>query len=202
MLTTNRQRGDTIIEVLLAVTIFSMVAVGSIAIMGRSANAAQQAIEVTLVRQQIDSQVEALRAAHQAYSRLTTEEAQSHSTWAKLMDAAESKIDDSEECPDQTMLNVQQAYVMDPLSAAMLTLDDNAVRSIDAETAPIYPQVVEDEDELRTSYGLWIERQPVDVGPSGGFSAAYDFRVRACWYGAGMGKTPMHMETVVRLYES
>ncbi len=193
-------RGDTIIEVLLAVTIFSLVAVGSMAIMGRSVNASQQAIEITLVRQQIDSQVEALRAAHQAYSRLTTEEARSGSTWSSLMNASSGQIDDMD-CPDQNTLNVRQAYVMNPLSATLMSIDEHEVRSIKDETAPVYPQVIEDDNGLQSAYGLWIERHDVPVGPSSNFNRAYDFRVRACWYGAGMGSTPMRMETVVRLYE-
>lgn len=194
-------KGDTIIEVLMAVTVFSLVAVGSIAIMGRSANASQQAIEITLVRQQIDSQVEALRAAHQAYSRLTTQEARDQSVWQALVHSSDGQIEDGAECPSQTILNNRQVHVMNPYSATLMTSVDNEVRSIDDATAPVFPQVVEDSHGLLTSYGLWIERKDVPVGPVSNFNMAYDFRVRACWYGAGMGKTPMRIETVVRLYE-
>jgi len=43
-------RGDTLIEVLLAVTIFSMLAVGVITVMNQGTHAAQRALEITLVR--------------------------------------------------------------------------------------------------------------------------------------------------------
>ena len=59
-----RNRGDTIIEVLLAVTIFSLVAVGSMVLMNRGVAMAQQSLETTLVRQQIDAQAEMLRFVH------------------------------------------------------------------------------------------------------------------------------------------
>ena len=40
-----RNRGDTIIEVLLAVTIFSLVAIGSMVLMNRGVAMAQQSLE-------------------------------------------------------------------------------------------------------------------------------------------------------------
>src|SRR6476661_972947 len=61
------QRGDTIIEVMFAVAIFAMVAVGCLSIMNQGMATAQRSLEVTLVRQQMDAQAEALRYIHQAY---------------------------------------------------------------------------------------------------------------------------------------
>src|SRR5664279_89500 len=60
-------RGDTIIEVLFAVAIFSMIAVGSLSIMNQSLATAQRSLEITLVRQQMDAQAETLRYVNQAY---------------------------------------------------------------------------------------------------------------------------------------
>ena len=189
------ERGDTIIEVLLAVTVFSLVSVGSMTIMNRSANAAQEAIEITLVRQQIDAQVESLRAAHQAYSRLTTEEGRDSSVWKDLRGSAASAISTTDGCPDQTMLNTHNAFIMHPQLASMLLAADGKVLSINHDEAPVFPQF---DSDTSTGYGLWIERSVVP----GGFSpAAYDFRVRACWDGPGTGDTPMQLETTVRLYD-
>lgn len=189
------QRGDTIIEVLLAVTVFSLVAVGSMVIMNKSSNTAQQALETTLVRQQIDAQVEALRAAHQAYSRLTTEDARNDSVWKELMSRPEGSIDVSTACPEQDKLNT--AFIVNPQNASILAGEEGTLQSMDNETAPVFPQVISG-DAGSMGYGLWIERSKVP----GGFSpAAYDFRVRACWYGVGIGTAPMELETTVRLYE-
>ena len=60
-------RGDTLIEVLFAVTVFSLVAVGGISIMNQGTAAAQRSLEITLVRQQIDSQAETLRFLNASY---------------------------------------------------------------------------------------------------------------------------------------
>lgn len=62
-----RQRGDTLIEVLFAVTVFSFVVVGALTIMNQGTAASQRALEISLVRQQIDGQAEALRFMHNAY---------------------------------------------------------------------------------------------------------------------------------------
>src|ERR1035437_7179154 len=62
-----RQRGDTLIEVLFAVSVFSLVAIGGLTIMNQGSNTTQRALEITLVRQQIDAQAEGLRFLHDAY---------------------------------------------------------------------------------------------------------------------------------------
>lgn len=62
-----RQRGDTIIEVILAVTVFSVVAVGGIGVMNQGVATAQRSLEIGLVRAQIDAQADALRYIHSTY---------------------------------------------------------------------------------------------------------------------------------------
>ena len=51
-------RGDTLVEVLLGVTIFSLVAVITLETMNRGMAISQYALETTLVRQQVDAQAE------------------------------------------------------------------------------------------------------------------------------------------------
>ena len=62
-------RGDTIIEVVMAVAMFSMLAIGIMALMNSGIAMAQRSLELTLVRQQIDSQAEMLRYIHDKSSR-------------------------------------------------------------------------------------------------------------------------------------
>lgn len=64
-----RQRGDTIVEVIFAITIFSLVAVGGLALMNSGTAISQRSLEIGLVRDQIDAQADALRYAHNAYMR-------------------------------------------------------------------------------------------------------------------------------------
>ena len=55
------KKGDTLIEVTLAVGIFSMIAIAVVAVMSNGTSDAQTALETTLAREEIDTQAEALR---------------------------------------------------------------------------------------------------------------------------------------------
>lgn len=61
------KRGDTLIEVMLAVGIFSMVAIAVVAVMSGGTSSAQTALETTLAREEIDAQAEALRFIQSSY---------------------------------------------------------------------------------------------------------------------------------------
>lgn len=61
------KKGDTLIEVLLAVGIFSMIAIAVVAVLSGGTNSAQTALESTVAREEIDAQAEALRYIHTAY---------------------------------------------------------------------------------------------------------------------------------------
>lgn len=61
------KKGDTLIEVMLAVGIFSMVAVAVVAVMSNGTAGAQTALETTLAREEIDAQAEALRFIQSSY---------------------------------------------------------------------------------------------------------------------------------------
>ena len=69
MLGRRHERGDTIIEVMFAFVLFSMVIVGAFMIMNQGMALAQRSLEVTQVRQQIDSQVLLIRTAQQAVNQ-------------------------------------------------------------------------------------------------------------------------------------
>jgi Tfp pilus assembly protein PilV len=55
------KKGDTLIEVTLAVGIFSMIAIAVVAVMSNGTSNAQTSLESTLAREEVDSQTEALR---------------------------------------------------------------------------------------------------------------------------------------------
>lgn len=61
------KRGDTLIEVMLAVGIFSMVAVAVVSVMSGGTSGSQTALETSLTRQEIDNQAEALRFIQRSY---------------------------------------------------------------------------------------------------------------------------------------
>ena len=59
--------GDTIIEVLLATTIFSFVAISSMVIINNNTNNLEANLELTMARTEVDAQAEAIRFIHDAY---------------------------------------------------------------------------------------------------------------------------------------
>ncbi len=61
------KRGDTIIEVMFALAVFSLVAVLSIMSMDRSLSVAEDALEQAATRNELDAQAEAIRFVHNSY---------------------------------------------------------------------------------------------------------------------------------------
>lgn len=60
-------RGDTIIEVLLATTIFALISISTMVIMNSNTNNLESNLELTMVRAEVDAQAEAIRFIHDAY---------------------------------------------------------------------------------------------------------------------------------------
>lgn len=61
------RRGDTLIEVLFAITIFSLISISTMVIMNSSTNAIESNLEETIVRAEVDAQADAIRFIHDAY---------------------------------------------------------------------------------------------------------------------------------------
>ena len=190
------QRGDTIIEVVLAFAVFSFVSIGAMTIMGQGSNTAQRALEITQVRQEIDSQAQALRAAQQAY---TASGGLATSQWRTI--AQSGSINDSQKYSDDTRCpteaDINGSFIMNPANASAVTsAPANWFKNIEAPDAPTYAKVLPNGATVE-AHGMWIERS-FDDGGNGPDS--FDFIVRACWFGAGLD-TPLQLETSVRLYE-
>ncbi|MBR5418778.1 hypothetical protein IK110_00810 [Candidatus Saccharibacteria bacterium] len=60
-------RGDTLIEVMLSISVFAVVALLAINMMNDGINTAQRTLETAMARNEIDAQAEALRFIHQSY---------------------------------------------------------------------------------------------------------------------------------------
>lgn len=61
------RKGDTLIEVAIATGIFSLVAITVVAVVNGSTSSAQSNLEITIAREEIDAQAEALRFIHNSY---------------------------------------------------------------------------------------------------------------------------------------
>jgi len=191
-----KHTGDTLIEVLLAVSVFAMLAVGAIMIMGQGNNAGQRALEQTLVKQEIDSQVQMLRAIQQ--NHFATPVAEVDDAWTKVIGPSTSVATSASgnECPAIG----SDHFILNPRKAPLEILKTPKIQDITAATAPPYAQIQYETatpQNIDKAYGLWIERKAVD--DSINKTTSYEFTVRACWFGPG-SSVPMQLSSVVRLY--
>lgn len=196
MLNRSASRGDTIIEVLLAFTVFCLIAVLGMNLMNQGTATAQRAMEITQVKQQIDAQVEALRAAQQDYFAKggaapgTGTPADSWKSITTLADVSAGTIGNT------CSVSSSNGFIMNPVTATKggIISDVNALPAGEAPHAQVQLS-----GATVKSYGIWIEKTKVDGTNSD--SKAYDFRVRACWYGPGVN-SPMQLQSVVRLFDT
>lgn len=203
-----RQKGDTIVEVLFAFTIFAMVAVGSLTIMNQGTATAQRSLEITLVRQQIDAQAEAIRYVHHAYvaayqgtGSVTTGVA---AEWTKMTSKATGKGADNASSFGTTAGTVcpstvpgQKPFILNARTARVWGTTPAMSVPAGASLPPFAQVVYNDDSSVSRAYGLWIEAVPSVNNNGPGF---VDFHIRACWDSPG-GVTPMTLGTIVRLYE-
>jgi len=201
---TRGQRGDTLIEVLFAFSILSMVIVGAMAIMNQGTIASQRALETTLVRSQIDAQATTLRFLHDAYvAKFQPNIAYDADTpagqWAAMSDdisaTAASSFANITSCPAAP----SGSFITDASNAKYLS-SGNA-RFVPAVTSA---QVTYDPNtgSLSQSQGIWVEaiRSVPSTKVNQQNTGYIDFHIMACWDSPGQG-APMTIGTIVRLYE-
>lgn len=191
-----REGGDTIIEVLLAITVFSLIAVAAITLMNQGTNTTQRSLEVSTVKQQINSQAQALRAAYQEGIASSGKDA----TWDLIkLKTDEPGINTTTVCPS----NYGNSFVLNARAGKTASAEFTKFESSGSPTAPPYAQVIYSDDSstaaIQKSYGIWIEK--TRQAGNGTIPAMYTFKIRACWYGPG-SNAPMQLQTVVRLYDA
>lgn len=209
-------RGDTLIEVLFAISIFSLVAVGGLSIMNQGSATAQRALEITLVRNEIDSQAETLRFLNSSYIAAYQPGVSDYSSiskpaqqWLNLVKNyvttdSVSKFGSSSTCPQTyTELNGLRtnSFVLDVKKATVvpLTIDNFSPAQTFSQLYYTYDSVSNSYTTFDKSYGLWIEA--IKSGDATQTNADYvDFNIRACWDSPGM-VIPLTIGTIVRLYE-
>ncbi len=76
--------GDTLIEVTIAIGIFSMVAVAVVAVVSSSTSGAQSSLETTVTREELDAQAEAIRFIQSAYTNDTSDSNRYTSIWKAI----------------------------------------------------------------------------------------------------------------------
>jgi hypothetical protein len=185
--------------VLFAITIFSMIMVGAIMLMNQGSAAARRALDISLVRQQIDGQAETLRFLHDAYvASYAAKPLDPGTPGRKWMDLVKTPalvgstgatkfgaVVDGK-CPTPS----SRQFIMNPAKATYVT---SAFRQTDS-----YAYAANDASGTFKANGLWIEAVSSDYDAND--VRFIDFHIRACWQSTG-STVPMTLGTIVRLYD-
>lgn len=185
-------RGDTIIELVLAFAIFSLAAVTTIAVLNNGIAVTQRSLEDTLVRQQIDSQAEMLRYVHDTNDPL----------WETLVSGV-NVINNPQpfnrganQCDKVT--SSEKAFIVYPGTAGE-TFRRASLPSANFTDEPDTYALINYSDSNTRSQGIWIQVAKAQ-NDSGKPIEAYDFYIHACWMSVGSGM-PETLGTIVRLYD-
>jgi type II secretory pathway pseudopilin PulG len=205
MLRLDFDRGDTIIEVLFAITVFSLVVVGSLSIMNQGSATAQRSLEISLVRNEIDAQAETLRFLNASYvasyqsglsdcasgvvlSNIVA--SQWHKINCELASTTEASIFGT--CPVSAPSG---SFIIDTKKATVSGLNISNFKS-----ASTFAQLKYDNPIM--AEGIWIEavKPNITTGNNQDNADYIDFHIRACWDNPGQS-VPLTIGTIVRLYE-
>lgn len=99
----HKKKGDTLIEVALAIGIFSLVAIVVVSVISASTSAAQSALELTITREELDSQAEALRFIHDSYVSGSQSKDTSENAYAKLWKTITDLAKDNKESDENVV---------------------------------------------------------------------------------------------------
>jgi type II secretory pathway pseudopilin PulG len=205
-----QEKGDTLIEVLFAVTVFSFIVVSAMSLMNQGVAASQRSLEITTVRQQMDGQAETLRFLHESYihaykagfvyntSDALTSPGEEYYKLIQFVQAsgrtASSQFGGTATCVVPS--DKGKDFIMNPVAATMV---NTSMKATIFQKASTFAQLTYGAgNSLNQSQGIWIE---AIRSPSNGTTAGYiDFHIRACWDAPGLD-TPMNLGTIVRLYE-
>lgn len=203
MLRQRLERGDTLIEVLFAFAILSLVVVSAMSIMNQGVLATQRSLETTLVREEVDAQATTIRFLHDAYvakfsSSATYPVNTPAGQWVEmtknLTATAATSFGAATTCPTAPT----SAFVVDGATAKYVKNVGNKLTR-----ATTFAQLKYDSSGVFTeAQGIWVEaiRSAASADMNKNNVRFIDFHIRACWDGPGGGQ-PMTIGTIVRLYE-
>lgn len=215
------KRGDTIVETMFAFAIFGLIAIINIQIMQQGFRLNQSALEISLAREQINSQAEALRLLNSAYiadyisNRGNTPSCmaggQSPSClWRSITEKkmAPGSIKSLGSVAEDNCSKPASAFAIDYLNVGLPQVRTGGT----LQPAVLYPRIsyvnATDSNEIekgatyayKSADGIWVEVVGSDTdGADGGQYKYYDFLIRACW-DSPSSQVPATLESLVRLY--
>lgn len=204
MLVDKRSRGDTLIEVLFATATFSLLAVGGISVMNKGVLASQRALEITLVRNAMDSQADTLRFLNSSYiasynASDTYDDNTPAKQWLTMRNSINSSgvsafSSNSLTCPAPP----SGSFILNPKTAIFMPFSSDVLD----EPVSFSKLVFSDSNQLTSAQGIWIEavKSNESSDPDQSNAGYIDFHIKACWHSSGQA-VPVTLGTIVRLYE-
>ncbi|MBO7132333.1 InlB B-repeat-containing protein [Candidatus Saccharibacteria bacterium] len=225
------KKGDTLIEVTLAVGIFSMVAIAIVAVMVGGTSNAQATLETTLAREEIDAQAEALRFIHAAY--LADEESgEGKDPYTKLWKSIVSKAYKPNGSAKDAMFQqytptsckdvysntevLNHAFVINPRTLNGLTLTNQDKTLIPYSSSKFvqtstYPRILYNSEDssasvLKKAEGLYVipivdPKSTTIIGASSNKASAYFDFYIRSCWYGNGSETPSTISTVIRLFD-
>lgn len=197
------KKGDTLIEVILAFSVFSAAMMGGLWLMNNAMARAQATLQLTMARNAMDGQAETLRFLNARHLSAKASGG-SDTLWESVLSNTKESPSSLSRCPTQNSEFETLDFIVNPYN--LLVVDSRSLQP--AETYPRiqYESAGEDDNNIRedegrrgpahgvdSSQGLWVE-----AVREGGANYV-DFHIRACWNAPGQN-APMTLGTIVRLY--
>lgn len=178
----DRERGDTLVEVLIAVAVLSAAIVGGLGIMSFGYSIANNAVERTQVQASMNSQLAMISYARDAYVRANKQATDGGSkAWQAIMTYVTTGAPNANTCSGATPQPSGGFYIKEDIAS----LDNTNVTAYNGTSATTFAQ---------PGAGMWVE------GRRAGGSVSYiDFYVKSCWSAIGAREDQMS-RTVMRLY--
>ena len=194
------RKGDTLVEVMLAMSIFASVMMIGLSLMNNGMSRALGNLQLTMARNAMDSQAEALRFMNAAYiseyqAGSPNPKGAAASQWVKNITLNDNVSSSATNLSDCSRPAGNKAFV---ISRNNITVRRDNI--INAQTFPMVLYGTSDSNTLNLSEnyasakGIWVEA----VRPTS--ADYYDFHIRACWAYPG-SNTNMTLGTIVRLYD-
>lgn len=197
------QSGETIVEVALAFAIFSVAAMGSMLLINRGVATTQRNLEITTVRQQINTQAELIRYIKDTVDPL----------WKTLIDPSNIVTDPSG--LDKSCIapaSMTKAFFISPQTVVNPSTGIDATKT-QFKRVSIIPGGTYDSPDTYAkidyssnsgkSYGIWLQATTAAENRDDSDKSAikaYDFYVHACWNSVGVS-APITLGTIVRVYD-
>lgn len=179
----SREQGDTIIEVLLAMTVLATVLTICISLMNYGLSLALSSMDRTNVQALMNGQAALLRVARDRaqegdpnWTEITTD----YANTPPVTGEPNSRACIGTQATNRFYLDPEDPTPWEPKAASSVKRTGS------------YPTVGD---------GMWIEAYKIDPDGAGPLSARYDFYIKSCWSTSG-SNVDQEAETVVRLYES